>query len=79
MERCANEDIVRFLMESEAIGESDEIAFDMPLKQLGVDSLDKFNLFLLVEEKFSVTVPDEDFAALDTIQAITDYINRAVA
>ncbi len=76
MNACTNEDITQLLIESDAMAEGDEVLVDAPLKQMGVQSLDKFNLFLLVEERYGVAIPDEDFEKLDTISAIASYVSE---
>lgn len=76
MSTCTNNDIVKLLIESEALAEGDQVLFDASLKEMGVTSLDKFNLFLLIEERFGVQVPDDDFAALQTINEIVAYISK---
>jgi acyl carrier protein len=69
------EDIVALILESAPdlrIGEGD---LQRPLADLGVDSLDKANVLLEVQERFGVVVPDEDMDSLDSVSAIAGYIN----
>jgi acyl carrier protein len=75
MKTCSNEDIVRLLIESAALEEGDEVIVDAPLKQMGVQSLDKFNVFLLIEDRYGIQVPDDEFDQLDTIEAIATYVS----
>lgn len=75
MKTCTNSDVVQLLIESDALAEDDEILPYAPLKQMGVQSLDKFNLFLLIEERFEVLVPDDEFERLDSISSIAEYIS----
>ena len=79
MAACTNADVVQLLIESDALTEDDEVIEDAPLKQMGIQSLDKFNVFLLIEEKYGVEVPDDDFDKLDTIQAIASYVTEKSA
>lgn len=58
---CAEEDIK---MESNLI------------EDLGADSLDIVELSLALEDDFDITVEDEDFEKLQTVKAITEYIER---
>lgn len=44
----------------------------------GIDSLDMMNVFLLIEEKYGIKIPDEDIAKLNTIEKITSYLNEKV-
>ncbi len=76
MSTCTTDDIVKLLKETEALKEGNSVLFDAPLKAMGVTSLDKFNLFLLIEERFGIQVPDADFEALDTINDIVAYVSK---
>jgi len=40
-----------------------------------VDSLDKANLFLHIEETFNIKISTEEFIELNTIDKITKHIN----
>lgn len=42
----------------------------------GIDSLDMMNLFLLIEEKYNIKIPDKEISKLNTIRKIVDYINE---
>ena len=55
------------------VGEGDE---DKPLKDLGVDSLDVAGIFLAIQEKFGVRVPDAEIDALDTLRRIAQYLDE---
>ncbi|MDR2693080.1 MAG: acyl carrier protein [Chitinispirillales bacterium] len=44
---------------------------------LGADSLDLVELVMDLEEKFNVSIPDEDNDKLRTVQDAIDYINKA--
>ena len=60
-----------------------EIADDAPIfgqsddgLGLGLDSIDALELVVLVEEKFGVTIPDEDTGkqAFASVQALADFV-----
>ena len=55
---------------------TDDFDADTKLVELGVESLDTFDLFLQIEEDFGVTVSDEEIENLDTIQKIMDKVNQ---
>ena len=74
MKTCTNNDIIRLLIESDAMAETDEFLPDVPLKQMGIQSLDKFNLFLLIEESFDLEIPDDQLERLDSISSIAEYV-----
>lgn len=41
---------------------------------LGLDSLDLVDLTMDIEEKFGISIPDEDLPKLSTVGAVIDYI-----
>lgn len=49
---------------------------DTPLSKSGIDSLEMMNVFLAIEEKFGIKIPDEDIDALDTVDEIIAYLHR---
>ena len=56
----------------------DEIASDAPIfgEGLGLDSIDALELVVLVEERFGVTIPDEEVGqrAFASVAALVDFI-----
>ena len=52
----------------------------LPLNQtfieIGLDSLDIFNIFLEIEKQFNVTISDEEIDHLQTIEAIQIYLRH---
>ncbi len=55
-----------------------EIDADATFSDLGIDSLDVFNLVAQVEIQYGVHVPDADFAKLKTLNDIRDYVQQRV-
>ena len=49
---------------------------DQPLDDQDVDSLDMATLFLEMEERFDITIPDD--AKLHTLNKILDFINKHI-
>ena len=45
---------------------------------LGLDSLDTVDLVLQMEDKFKVTIPDEDYPKLQTVGQICEYLEQKV-
>jgi acyl carrier protein len=43
-------------------------------RDLGLDSLDTVDLVLQMEDIFHVSIPDEDYAKLQTVRQINDYL-----
>jgi len=62
------------MVKTDAIDDPGKIRADVVLRKQGIDSLDMFNLFLLIEETFGVTIPDDDMDQLDTLDAIVAYV-----
>ncbi len=63
----------------EEVGVSPDISTikgDTPLSKSGIDSLEMMNMFLAIEEKFGIKIPDEDMDALDTIDDIISYLRQ---
>ncbi|MBD2133193.1 acyl carrier protein [Sphaerospermopsis sp. FACHB-1094] len=80
MSYCTAQDIIEIVRELDlsTIKPEQEILTDVPLSQQGVDSLDKMNIFMLLEEKYEIKIPDEDFDDLNTFTMISDYINQKI-
>lgn len=49
---------------------------DAELKKV-IDSLEMMNVFLAIEEKFGIQIPDEDVDTLLTIDDIIAYLKRS--
>ena len=50
--------------------------YDTALKDLGVDSLDVAGIFLGIQEKFGVRVPDADIDQLGSVRLIAAYLSK---
>jgi len=70
------ENVKEIIGEAEVLGDASEMKSDLPLSEQGIDSLDVVNVYLLLEEKFDVKIPDEDLNQVQTIDAIVEYINN---
>jgi len=73
------ENIKEVIVEAEVLGDVSEMKSDVALAEQGIDSLDVVNVYLLLEEKFDVQIPDEDLDQVRTIDAIVEYINSKLA
>ena len=73
------ENVKEVIAEAEVLGEAEEMKNDIPLSDQGIDSLDVVNVYLLLEEKFDVKIPDEDLNQVQTIDAIIEYVNNKLA
>lgn len=46
------------------------------LDDLGADSLDVVELLMTIEDKYNITVPDDEVQNLRTIRLMSEYINN---
>jgi len=60
--------------EADTMVEMDELNNELALTEQGIDSLDMANIYLLIEEKYAIKVPDEDVAKLSSVDAIVSYL-----
>ncbi|MBI1240981.1 MAG: acyl carrier protein [Nostoc sp. RI_552] len=81
MSVCTPKDIFDLVQELDlsTFPPEQELLVDVPLNQQGVDSLDKMNIFIQLEEKYEIKIPDEDFDSLNTFTVISDYINQKLS
>ena len=49
------------------------------MEDLGADSLGLVDVTMELEDKFDVTIPDEDLPSITTVQAAIDYVKEKVA
>jgi acyl carrier protein len=48
---------------------------DQDLTQTDIDSLDRVEIILAIEEKYNITIPDNVIESLNTVSKIVSYIN----
>lgn len=48
-------------------------------KEAGIDSLEMMSVFLGIEEKYGIHIPDEELDQLDTIDNIVRYLDNRSA
>lgn len=66
------------ILEAEVLNNVDDLVNDIPLSKQGCDSLDLVNVYMILEEKFEIKIPDEDLEQLLTIDGIIEYLNARV-
>ncbi len=49
---------------------------DTTFSDMGIDSLDSFNIFLALEESLGIKIPDEDVDALTTVNDLVSYLSE---
>jgi acyl carrier protein len=54
----------------------DEKDLNKKLNQIGIDSLTSISLIIDVEEQFNITIPDELFPKITTINELINVINE---
>jgi len=72
---ATQQNIIEIIQEAEVLADVDTIQDDIALGEQGIDSLDIVNIYLLLEEKFEMKIPDEDLDKVKTINQIIKYIN----
>lgn len=72
------EEIRNILEKADTMADMDTLANEVPLTEQGVDSLDSANIYLLLEEKYEIKIPDGDMGQLDSINNIVTYLNKKV-
>ena len=70
------ESILSIIQETKAVEDATKLRDDVKLSDQGVDSLEFFNVLLLISEKYDIDIPDEDSDHLNTINEIVEYLNR---
>ncbi|WP_148624600.1 phosphopantetheine-binding protein [Aliarcobacter cryaerophilus] len=72
------ENVKEVILQAEVLGDVKSLRNDISLREQGIDSLDVVNVYLLLEEKFDVKIPDEDLNKVLTIDSIVEYLNSKV-
>lgn len=71
---------VKEIMEEKLSLDNVEITAETSFKDdLGVDSLDLFELVMALEEEFGIEIPSEELEGLTTVGAVIDYIEKKQA
>lgn len=52
---------------------------DTSFKASGIDSLEMMGMFLAVEERYGIKIPDEDLDALDSIDDLIAYLQQRLS
>jgi acyl carrier protein len=60
------------------VAEADVVPEASFADDLGSDSLDLVELIMAMEEKFDISIPDEDAEKIVTVQNAIDYIKNAM-
>ena len=57
----------------------EQIALDSPLQGLGIDSLDTIVLLCELEDKFHISIPDEQVRSIRSVRDIVEGVRRLAA
>ena len=68
------EAIRNIIEEADTMVDMDSLVNNVSLVEQGVDSLDMANIYLLLEEKFDVKIPDTALGMLTSVDAIVTYL-----
>lgn len=68
------EEIRSIIEEADTMADMEALQNNVSLTEQGVDSLDMANIYLLIEEKFEVKLPDEDVSQLGSVDDIVNYL-----
>ncbi len=71
--KVTNADIKRLMKECGILA---SVQDDLPFNEQRVDSLDKTNLFLHIEESYGCKIGADDYARLNTINDIVGFLNE---
>lgn len=71
------EEVRKIICEQLDVPEADVVPEASFVDDLGADSLDLVELIMAVEEKFDISIPDEEAEKIETVQDTIDYIKKA--
>ena len=70
-------DVKQAMTDSGVTADVTNLDSEQAFSEYGLDSLDLFNLFVELEGKTGVTVPDEDLDKLKSIDDVLVYFNKS--
>lgn len=70
------DDLIKIIKDAKTVIDLNAISPDINLRDIGADSLDMMNIFLAIQEKYNVEIPDEEIENLVSIESICNYINK---
>lgn len=73
------EEIVTVIVEQLDVAREQCIPAASFINDLGADSLDLMELIMKMEERFGVSISDEDLQNIRTIKNVIDFIKKTVA
>ncbi|MBW1850831.1 MAG: acyl carrier protein [Deltaproteobacteria bacterium] len=71
--------IKEIICEQLDVPEADVVPEALYADDLGADSLDLVELIMAMEEKFDISIPDEEAEKISTVQDTIDFVKKATA
>ncbi len=68
--------VIQVIVENLSVNPEDVTPEAKIIDDLGADSLDAVELSMALEDELDITVEDEEFASLVTVQDVLDYIDE---
>jgi len=66
--------IIRDVVKNVVINNDED--YDRPVREIGIDSLDMMSILLAIEEKYKISIPDDDVEQLKTLNLLIQYIEN---
>lgn len=73
------EDIIDAIRQAKVVEAPENLRSDLSLTDQGLDSLGMFSVVLALQEKYAVSIPDNEVDRLNTIEELIAYFNAHVA
>ena len=69
------DEIREIIEKADTMADMESLENDVSLSDQDVDSLDMANIFLLIEEKYGVKIPDTDTGKMTSVDEIVAYLS----
>jgi acyl carrier protein len=74
--KTSNEKVIEIIKSLNIVhAGSQDIKPNVSFSEQGIDSLDMMSIFLNIEEKFNLKIPDADIDKLVSVEKIVEYVN----
>jgi acyl carrier protein len=70
------EDIIDIVSQAGTQANNSLISGEADLRDIGCDSLDMFNIVLMVQEKYDIEISDNELDSIRTINDIVDIVRK---
>ena len=71
-------DVIEIIDSAGILVDTNNLLNDINLQEQGVDSLDIVNIYMMLEDKFNIKIPDTDLPNVKTINDIVSYVNSKI-